>query len=236
MEILCIIPARGGSKSIPMKNIKLFCGKPLITYSISIALSCASIKRVIVSSDSKNIIEVATEYGAETPFIRPNELAEDDTTDLPVFIHCLEYLKINEGYIPDIIVQLRPTSPIRTVEMIEKGIKMLINNPEADSVRAVCEPSQNPYKMWKKQDDGYLRPLIEIGIKESYNSPRQNLPDVYWQNGYIDIIRTTTIINKKSMTGDKVLPLILGSEHTIDIDNDFTFRLAEMMQSSLKKM
>jgi N-acylneuraminate cytidylyltransferase len=224
---LALIPARGGSKSIPKKNIRPFCGKPLVAYSIETALVCPSVDRVVVSSDDSDIIGVAREYGAEVPFTRPKKLAEDDTPDLPVFLHCLEFLKEHEGYEPDIIVQLRPTSPLRTVEMIEKGIKLLIDNSEADSVRTVCKPSQNPYKMWKFSDNGFLHPLLDTDIKDPYNQPRQNLPDVYWQNGYVDVTRRTTILEKNSMTGDRILPLVVDSQEIVDIDNEITFRLAE---------
>ena len=227
MNIVSIIPARGGSKSIPKKNIRVFCGKPLLAYSIETALKCPSIDRVVVSSDNKEIIDVAIEYGAEAPFTRPKYLAQDDVLDLPVFIHCLNYLKVHVGYKADIIVQLRPTSPLRTVEMIEEGIRLLIDNPKADSVRTVCEPSQNPFKMWTIQEEGFLAQLIDTKIKEPYNQPRQKLPDVYWQNGYVDVTRYTTIFEKNSMTGDKIYPLLLDSSETIDIDNLNTFKMAE---------
>jgi N-acylneuraminate cytidylyltransferase len=235
MTIIAIIPARGGSKSILKKNIRSFCGKPLVAHSIQTALSCSNLDRVIVSSDDSDIIDVALEYGAEVPFTRPKKLAEDDTPDLPVFIHCLEFLKEKEKYEPDIIVQLRPTSPLRTVEMIEKGIKLLIDNSEADSVRTVCKPSQNPYKMWKFSDNGFLHPLLNINIDEPYNQPRQNLPDVYWQNGYVDITRRATILEKNSMTGDKILPLVVDNKEIVDIDSEITFKLAEIMYSLMNK-
>ena len=138
MRVLAIIPARGGSKSIPKKNIKPFCGKPLLAHSIETAIKCPSIDRVVVSSDNNEIIDVAIEFGAEAPFIRPKDLAKDDTPDLPVFLHCLDYFKKKESYEVDIIVHLRPTSPLRTLEMVEDGIQLLKDNLEADSVRAVC--------------------------------------------------------------------------------------------------
>ena len=236
MKIIAVIPARGGSKSIPYKNIKLFCGKPLIAYSVKTALACSSINRVIVSSDSKDILELAHQNGAEVPFIRPKEISQDDTTDYPVFEHCLKYLNDHEGYKPDIIVQLRPTSPLRTPEMVEKAIHKLISRPEADSVRAVCEPSQNPFKMWRINNSGFIEPLLkDEKTNEPYNQPRQNLPYVYWQNGYIDVTRYSTIIEKKSMTGDQILPLIVDNSEIIDIDNDITFQFAEMIYSSKNK-
>ena len=235
MTTLAIIPARGGSKSILKKNIREFCGKPLIAYSIESALKSINIDRVVVSSDNKEIIKIALDYGGEVPFIRPKYLAEDDTPDLPVFVHCLNYLKKNEGYEADIVVQLRPTSPLRTLEMIENGIDLLLNNPQADSVRAVCEPSQNPFKMWTIQNRGFLKELITLDINEPYNQPRQNLPNVYWQNGYVDITRARTILSKKSMTGDMILPLIVDHKHIIDIDSELTFKLAEMIYLSSKE-
>lgn len=233
MECLAIIPARGGSKSIPKKNIVDFCGKPLIAYSINQALQSQSINRVIVSTDSQEIADIARSYGAEVPFFRPAEYARDDTTDLPVFVHCLKWLESEEGYIPDIVAHLRVTSPLRTVEMLEKGIKLLINNPEADAVRAVCEPSQSPFKMWTIGKDGFLVPLVKTDIEEQYNQPRQILPEVYWQNGYIDITRRNTIINLSSMTGRKIIPLIVQDHDIVDIDNEITLRFAEEMYKSL---
>jgi CMP-N,N'-diacetyllegionaminic acid synthase len=229
MRVLAIIPARGNSKSIPFKNIKLFCGKPLVTYSIETALACSLIERTIVSTDSEKIAEVARNAGAEVPFLRPDEYANDDTPDLPVFVHCLDWLNDNEGYVPDIIVHLRPTSPLRYLEMVEDGIQMLVDDPATDSVRAVCEPAQNPFKMWKIKEDSFLSPLVEAKIKEQWNQPRQKLPTVYWQNGYVDVTRGRTILEKHSMTGDKIKPLIVDNENIIDIDNELTFQLAEMM-------
>jgi len=229
MEIIAIIPARGGSKSIPLKNIKDFCGKPLIVHTIEASLACPLINRTIVSTDSEKIAEIALAAGAEVPFMRPDVHAQDDTLDLPVFVHCLKWLKENEGYEPDIVVHLRPTSPLRTVAMIEKAIQTLMDDPDADSVRAVCEPSQNPFKMWEIEKDGYMSPLVKTDIEEQYNQPRQKLPTVYWQNGYIDVTRRTTLLEKNSMTGTRLKPLIVDDSDIIDIDNELTLEFAEIM-------
>jgi len=235
-KIIALIPARAGSKSIPLKNIKLFCGKPLIVHSIEAALACPLINRTIVSTDSKEIAEIAKNAGAEVPFLRPEKFAQDDTPDLPVFIHCLEWLKEHEGFEPDILVHLRPTSPLRTVSMIEKAIQLLIDEPEADAIRAVCEPSQNPFKMWEIMEDGFISPLAKTNIEEQYNQPRQRLPIVYWQNGYIDVTRRKTIVEKNSMTGDKIKPLIVDNSDIIDIDNELTFEFAEVMYRRKNKL
>jgi|APSaa5957512535_1039671.scaffolds.fasta_scaffold36074_2 CMP-N,N'-diacetyllegionaminic acid synthase len=234
MKITAIIPARGGSKSIKDKNIVDFCNKPLIAYSIDHALKSKYIDRVIVSTDSEIIANIAKQYGAEVPFIRPLELAQDDTLDLPVIKHCLDYLNRNEKYIPDIVVHLRPTSPLRTPKMVDDAIRMLIENDEASSIRCVCEPAQNPFKMWTLNKDGFIQPLINSNITEAYNQPRQALPNVLWQNGYIDVVRYETITEGRSITGNKILPLTVDSENIIDIDNHITLKLAEYIYQSQK--
>jgi len=227
-EVLALIPARGGSKSIPMKNIALLAGKPLISYSIEVAQQCRRISRVIVSTDSEQIRQVSLSCGAEVPFMRPAEFAEDDTTDLPVFTHALKWLSEHEAYRPDIVVHVRPTTPLRTPERVDAAIAALIADPEADSVRAVSPPLQNPFKMWTLGDT-YLDPLIDIGIPEPYNQPRQSLPTVYWQTGYIDVVRTSTLLAKESMTGDRILPYIVDEQFVVDIDQPFSLRLAEFL-------
>jgi len=202
-EVLAIIPARGGSKGIPGKNIRDFAGFPLIAYSIAAARQSKAVTRVIVSTDSPEIAEVALEYSAEVPFIRPAALAEDTTLDYPVFLHALNWLAKNEGYKPDLVVHLRPTSPIRPLDLIDRAVGLLNQNPDADSVRGVVPAGQNPHKMWRISADGTLSPLLTVaGINEPYNAARQSLPPVYWQTGHIDAIRPEVILEKGSMTGD----------------------------------
>ena len=142
-NILAVIPARGNSKSIKNKNIKLLFGKPLIYYSINIAKRSKSINRIIVSSDSKKIINIAKKYGAEAPFVRPKELSKDNSEDYGLFLHCLKWLEKNENYIPDLIVHLRPTYPIRSAKIVDKAIKFALRKKGYDSIRSVSEPFQN---------------------------------------------------------------------------------------------
>jgi len=219
-DILALIPARGGSKGIPHKNIKSFAGFPLIAWSIAAGLQAKNVSRVIVSTDDEEIAAVARTCGADVPFMRPSEFAQDRTPDLPVFEHALKWLEDNEGYKPEIVVQLRPTSPIRPTEMVDNAIKTLMDNPDSDSVRGVVPAGQNPYKMWKFNGyDKPLDPLLEVdGIAEPYNAPRQILPQAYWQTGHIDVIRTETIAGKNSLTGDVVYPLVIDPRYTVDID------------------
>ena len=229
-EVLALIPARGGSKSIPHKNIRLFYGHPLIAYSIKAGLVAATVTRVIVSTDNEEISAVARSYGAETPFVRPDEFSQDNTPDLPVFIHALDWLADEEGYQPDIVVQLRPTSPLRKVSHIDQAVYQLLARPEADAVRTVCIPFQNPFKMWQISPEGYLKPLIkDLQFPESYNLPRQQLPDVYWQTGYVDAAWSDTIRNKNSMTGERILPLTIEPEEWIDIDSHNDWQRAERL-------
>lgn len=220
-EILALIPARGGSKGIPRKNIRTFAGYPLIAWSIAAAKQSSCVTRVIVSTDDPEIAAVARAHGAETPFLRPAELAQDNTTDLPVFEHAIQWLEEQEGYQPDIVVQLRPTSPIRPKDCVDHAVKILLEHDDADCVRGVVPAGQNPHKMWRFAGAGQpLKPLLKVkGIAEPYNAPRQVLPPVYWQTGHIDAIRVSTIKQKKSLTGDVIYPLVIDPRYTVDIDN-----------------
>ncbi len=228
MEVLALIPARGGSKGIPRKNIRLFAGHPLIAYSIAAGLQAETVTRVIVSTDDEEIAAIAREYGAEVPFLRPAHLALDETPDYPVFLHALRWLEEREGYRPDIIVQLRPTSPIRPRNLVDRGVRLLLEHPEADSVRAVVPSGQNPFKMWRIEDDGYMRPLLTVeGIPEPYNAPRQRLPQTFWQTGHLDVMWRRTLLEKGSMTGQRILPLLVEPRYTVDLDNPWDWERAE---------
>ena len=188
VEVVAIVPARGGSKSIPRKNLQPFSGHPLMAYAIAAGLQAQSVRRVIVSTDDGQIAEAARSYGAETPFIRPAELALDDTPDWPVFKHALDWLAKNEDYHPELVVQLRPTSPLRPPDCVDRGIDSMLSHPEADSLRAVVPSGQNPYKMWRIDESGRLLPLLKDEFEEPYNMPRQKLPPTYWQTGHLDVI------------------------------------------------
>ncbi|MDO9121924.1 MAG: acylneuraminate cytidylyltransferase family protein, partial [Anaerolineaceae bacterium] len=221
LEVLAVIPARGGSKGIPRKNIKDFAGYPLIAYSIAAATQSKLVTRTIVSTDDEEIAAVARQYGAETPFLRPAEFAQDNTTDLPVFQHVLSWLKENEGYVPDVVVQLRPTSPVRPLACVDDAVNLLVSHPDADSVRGVVEADQCPYKMWLiDTTSGTMSPLLGVdGISEAYNAPRQKLPKAYWQIGHIDAIRPRAIVDQNSMSGKVIMPLIMDPRFTVDLDN-----------------
>ena len=233
-EVLAVIPARGGSKGIPRKNIKTFAGYPLIAYSIAAGLQSELTTRVIVSTDDEEIAEVARKWGAQTPFLRPAEFAADNTLDLPVFQHALTWLKEHEGYVPDIVLQLRPTSPARPTALVDDAIRLLMDHPEADSVRGVVPADENPHKMWRVDPEtGLMHGLLKVeGIDEPYNAPRQKLPPVYWQTGHIDAIRPErTFMAGDSMSGKNILPLFLDPKFTIDIDTPFDWVRYEWLVS-----
>lgn len=227
-EVLALIPARGNSKSIPRKNIRDLGGYPLIAYSIAAGLQSTYVTRTIVSTDNAEIAEISHGFGAETPFIRPDEFSQDDTLDLPVFVHALKWLAQNENYQPDVVIQLRPTSPFRPHTMLDDAVSLLLEHPEADSVRGVVPSDQNPFKMWTLGADGAMQPLLKVdGIKEAYNTPRQGLPDTFWQTGHIDAIRPQVILQKNSMSGDVILPLFIDPAYTVDIDTPLDWQQAE---------
>jgi YrbI family 3-deoxy-D-manno-octulosonate 8-phosphate phosphatase len=228
-QVLAIVPARGGSKSIPRKNIRPFAGHPLLAYSIAAGLQAQSVGRVLVSTDDAEIAEVACRYGAEAPFLRPADLAGDETPDLPVFEHALDWLRREEGYRPGIVVQLRPTSPVRPPDCVDRAVQVLLAHAQADSVRGVVPSGQNPYKMWRISADGRMMPLLPSDLREPYNMPRQSLPPTYWQTGHIDAVRTTTILEKHSMSGEVILPLVLDPKYTVDIDTVRDWERAESL-------
>lgn len=229
MKILAIIPARGGSKGLPNKNILPLAGHPLIAWSIAAGLALPEIDRVLVTTDSEEIASISRKYGAETPFIRPAELAGDFSTDLETFQHALQWLAENEDYRPDLVFQLRPTSPIRFRSEMETCIRLLREHPKAESVRTITPAPITPYKMWRMASpDQPLEPLLTVdGMDEPYNMPRQKLPSTYWQTGTYDLIRREVIMEKNSMSGKIIYPILIENQMAIDIDDLAAFQKAE---------
>lgn len=207
-EILAIIPARGGSKSIPRKNLLPLAGKPLIAHSIGHALASRHITRTIVSTDDQEIAAVARACGADVPFMRPAEFATDTSPDIDAFRHALQTLHDRDGYRCDAVVHLRPTGPVRRLATVDAAIERLLDDVDADSLRCVSAATQTPYKMWRINGDA-MEPIARAGDGESWSMPRQSLPQVYWQNGYVDVIRPRAILEIGSMTGRRVLPFII---------------------------
>jgi CMP-N-acetylneuraminic acid synthetase len=227
-KILAVIPARSGSKSVKNKNIRMINGKPMLAYSIEHAQKSRYINRIIVTTDSEEYAAIAREYGAETPFIRPAEYATDTSLDIDVFRHALGWLKENEAYEPDIVVQLRPTDPFRNSEDIDRMIEIMLEDETVDAVRSIKENDVVPHKMWYFQEDGFIEPILK-DIPEAYNMPRQELPKTYYQNGNVDLLRPSNIWNYNSMTGKKIKGYIMQDMYDVDTERDFD-RISTFMQ------
>lgn len=233
-DVLAIIPARGGSKGLPGKNLAELGGIPLIEWSIRAAFESALVTRVLVSTDSEDIAEVARSAGAEVPWLRPSELAEDDTPDLPVFVHALDSL-YGRNEEPELVVHLRPTVPLRPAGLIDRSINLLRCCPEADSLRSLSPTKKSPFKMWTLDAVGMIEPVVGTWEQQWFNQPRQALPETWEHNGMIDVIRPAVIRNG-SMSGKKIIPLFTSEVSVIDIDSAADLeRATEEVAASLNK-
>jgi N-acylneuraminate cytidylyltransferase len=233
MHVLAIIPARGGSKGIPRKNVKPLAGKPLIAWMIEAAKNSKHVTRVIVSTDDQEIADVAREFGAEVPFMRPKEIADDLSTDVEFLTHALETLKETEGYEPDIVLRLPPTSPLTTSDDIDAGIEVMLNDPEADAVRPIIESPKHPYKALRlSHDEKYLVPLMPeelTGYPNPHDLPRQLFPKVYIHTGAMDVLRPRTVLEHKSTSGEKLAFFKADPTNYVNIDHPSDFELAEFL-------
>jgi CMP-N-acetylneuraminic acid synthetase len=201
----------------------------MIAYTLESARACPLISRIIVSTDDDEIAAVSEQFGGEVPFRRPDDLSGDDVADLPVFRHALSWLEQHEAVIPDIVVHLRPTAPLRRPEHISAGIERLIETG-ADSVRSVCRVAQHPHKTWRL-DDGWLRPYIggTDAIPEAYNMPRQRLPKAYIQNGSVDVAWRRTLVTKNSMTGTRIAAIEMEPIDSVNVDTLLDLLLVELI-------
>lgn len=216
-NIIAIIPSRSGSKSIKNKNLQKINGKTLLQKSIEFAISLKNISKVVVSTDSSYYKKLAIKYGADCPFLRPKKLANDLSHDIDVFYHCLNWLKKNENYNSDIVINLRPTYPFRKKKDFEFALNKILKNPYIDSVKSVCKIPFPLDKTWTLGKNKFLKNAIhKKPKKEFWNLPRQQLENYYVQNGNIDIIRSGLIF-KKLMSGKRIYPII--QNHFFDIDS-----------------
>ena len=220
-NIVGIIPARGGSKGVPKKNIRTLGGYPMIAYSIILGQLAKNINRCIVSTDSQEIADISKTFGADVPFLRPAEYASDKSKDIEFFKHAIDWFRENEGYIPEYWIQLRPTTPLRDPAIIESAINAIIRNPEATSLISIHEFHENPGKMFGMQD-GYLHGLCPLDPRPEYFTlPRQEFAPAYFGNGYVDIVRSSTITNFKSCYGPRMLGFAVPDKGEIDVEEDF---------------
>ncbi|MPL68885.1 CMP-N,N'-diacetyllegionaminic acid synthase [bioreactor metagenome] len=222
-SVLAIIPARGGSKGVPRKNIRDLAGKPLIAWTIDEAKKSKYIDRLILSSEDEEIINVVKRYGCEVPFVRPQELAADDTPGIEPVLHAM---KMMPRY--DYIVLLQVTSPMRTVEDIDGCIERCIEQ-QADSCVSVTEVEKSPYWMYKLDERGKMRPLLK---KEDQYYRRQNLPKVYELNGAVYVSDSEYLEQEKSFVTEDTIGYEMSKKHSIDIDTEMDLRIVEMMKVS----
>jgi CMP-N-acetylneuraminic acid synthetase len=230
LRVLALVPARGGSKGIPRKNLRLLGGKPLVAHAVEAGLTARLVSRVLCSTDDPEIAEAARAAGAEVPFVRPSDLAADTTEDWPVFLHALDWLERHDGWRADLIVNLRPTSPLRLPSHVDDAIRLLLETG-VDSVKAVCLARQHPHKMWLRQADGVMDPFLQTSfrLQRGPDVPRAQLEDVYWQNGVVDVTRREVIVDQQVMIGRTVAGLVTEPADSIDIDTPLDLQLAELL-------
>lgn len=223
-KILAIIPARGGSKGVPRKNIKELNGKPLIAYTIEAAKKSKFLDRVVVSTEDKEIAEISKKSGANIPYLRPIELAKDDSPTIDAVIHMIKWLQENEKYKPDYICVLQCTSPLRDENDIDGTIEKMINSNTDGSV-SICEAEVNPY--WTNIFNG---DRLDYFMKEGKNiTSRQKLPKIYRINGAVYVVKTEVLINQKTLEPENITGYIMKNENSIDIDSILDFKIAELL-------
>lgn len=233
-KIIALIPARGGSKSIPKKNIINLGGYPLIAYSIAVAKLSKIISRIIVSTDSKEIAEIAKHYGAEVPFLRPAEFATDMSGDYEVFKHALEWMGANENYEPEYLVHLRPTTPLRDPELVDKAIEQFIQNKTATCLRSGHELRESPHKCFVPENGFFVGLFPEDKRPDYANLPRQTFPVVYQPDGYVDVIKRKTIMEDGIFHGPKILGFISPDTGEVDRPEDLEFIRFNLNKGHLK--
>ena len=221
-NVIAVIPARSGSKGVPNKNIRLIDGIPLIAYSIVAALKSTLIDRVIVSTDSEEYAELARSYGAETPFIRPEEISGDSATDVEFFKHAIDWLHENEGFLPEYFVHLRPTTPFRDPKILDKAIEEFVCS-KYSALRSCHKMSESSYKTFEVENDIFKCICNGGSDIESSNIARQAFPITYDANGYIDIVRSEMVSKYSLIHGNKVKAFITNTAHEIDEMNDIDF-------------
>lgn len=220
-KIVAIIPARGGSKGVPDKNIRALKGIPLIAYSIVAAKQCPLIDRVIVSTDSQKIADFARGCGAEVPFLRPSAISQDFSSDLAFMVHAAQFLKTSGGGVPKYFVHLRPTTPLRHADLISQAIKAMEASPNASSLRSAHECPESPFKWFTADGDSFWRPIVNSMPITDCNLPRQHFPKVFVPNGYVDVAKPDYFLASGDLYGPRILKFVTPLANEIDTTDDF---------------
>ena len=222
-DVMAIIPARSGSKGLPDKNVKILAGRPLLAYSIAAAQLATNIQRTIVSTDSEQYASIAREYGAEVPFLRPVEISGDASSDYEFIKHILDWMETNERYQPEYLVHLRPTTPFREPKYIDVAIERMRQSDGATALRSVHEMSSSTYKTFEIEED-YLKCVCTGSWDISATGrPRQEYKKTYEGNGYVDIIRSSYVLENYKIHGDRVIAYVTPRVFEADTPEDFDY-------------
>jgi CMP-N-acetylneuraminic acid synthetase len=215
--VYAVVPARGGSKGVLRKNLRPLGGHPLVAWAIAAGLQAARVERVVVSTEDDEIAEVARRYGADVPFLRPPELANDTATDLDFLTHAFRWFRDAEGRTPDLIVELRPTTPLRDPALVDEAVAAILGDPRATSLRSVHELPEPPQKMMGISAEAYLEGLFPHDPRpEYYNLPRQAFPPAYHPNGYVDVVRSSVVLDEGVVHGAR--PLGFVTPRVVEVD------------------
>src|SRR3984893_17189895 len=223
--ILGVIPARGGSKAIPRKNLAVLANRPLIAWTVEVAIASASLDRLVISTDDPEIAEVGKKLGAEMPFLRPTELATDASTSMDVVLHAIRWFADNENYLPDFVLLLQPTSPLRTATDIRESIKLALAK-HADSVVSVCESHQHPLWMKGVNDEGRL---IDLYPQSAAPARRQDLYPVFALNGAIYLALRTFLLSERAFISDCTYAYVMPENRSLDVDTPWDLYLANLI-------
>ena len=224
---LGIIPARGGSKGIPRKNIRDLAGKPLIAWTIEETAKSQYLDRCVISTDDTEIADIARKYGGDVPFMRPAELAQDGTPSIDVVLHVVNEIP---GY--DYVVLLQPTSPLRTANDIDDGIMFCLSHG-AESCVGIVEATESPYWMYNLDKENKMSAIISLSEEKKYQ--RQKLPKAYSLNGALYIDHVRFLREKRTLVAENTIGYIMSREKSCDIDDMVDFEIAEMLLNKTKK-
>ncbi len=219
-SIYAIIPARAGSRGIKNKNIRCLKGYPMIAYSIAAARKCRNVSRVIVSTDSEEYAKIAKYYGAEVPFLRPAEISVDTSTDFEFMEHAITWLHKHEHKLPEFFIHLRPTTPIRKIEIVEDAVERMLSDETATSLRSAHVSAHTPFKWFRLREDGYYKSFVDGMTTDEANNPRQDFEPVYIPDGYVDLLRTRFILESGLLHGDRVIAFQVPESVDVDILKD----------------
>lgn len=222
MDVVALVTARGGSKGIPGKNLVPVAGKPLLTWTIEAALASRAVRRIVVSTDDEAIRQTALEAGAEVPFVRPAQYAQDHSSHLSVVLHALEFLETEEGRLPDYLLLLQPTSPLRLSSDIDAAIALAIQS-SADSVVSVCETHHHPLLVKRISEQGRLVDYLSVDRKVYLR--RQDLPSAYALNGAIYLTRPQVLRIEGTFLPDNTVPYVMPQERSLDLDTPWDLKI-----------